>query len=151
MQTYGLIATIILAKCSCLNSLNQESYSSPAHPDTALGCHGGLDSVRWQLARTSFWNFRSAHFAGNGSEWKGSEDIRSHMQELFIFTLFFCPRSIVELGVREGWSTRAFAAAANITGSRMVGVDLSPYCDDTYAQARPPYAPRLALMSCDIS
>ncbi len=100
------------------------------------GCKRGLDGEAWQRARSAFWNFRSAHFAGNESEWKGSEDIRSHMQELFTFTLFFCPRSIVELGVREGWSTRAFAAAASIIGARMVGVDLSPYCDDAYEKVR---------------
>jgi hypothetical protein len=34
-------------------------------------------------------------------------DIRSHLLELFTFSLFFSPRTIVELGVRTGWSTRA--------------------------------------------
>ena len=29
----------------------------------------------------------------------GNRDIRSHLRELFTFTLFFAPRTIVELGV----------------------------------------------------
>jgi hypothetical protein len=131
-----IVVSIFLAKWSSSSSQFQDRKANE-ELDIAPGCRGGLDSAKWQFARTSFWNFRSAHFAGNTTEWKGSEDIRSHMQELFTFTLFFCPRSIVELGVREGWSTRAFAAAANVTGSRMVGVDLSSYCDDTYAQVCP--------------
>ena len=31
----------------------------------------------------------------------GNRDIRSHLRELFTFTLFFAPRTIVELGVRS--------------------------------------------------
>ena len=39
---------------------------------------------------------------------------------------------IVELGVRSGWSSRAFAAAAKLVGAKMVGVDLSEGCKDVY-------------------
>ena len=62
-------------------------------------------------------------------------DIRSHLRELFTFTLFFSPRTIVELGVRTGWSTRAFAAAAKLVGAKMIGIDLDKGCRDVYALA----------------
>ena len=132
------LATIV--HLQYLMSVYTDEYD-PSISDSSqisAGCKSGLNSANWQKARSAFWKFRSAHFHGNTTEWKGSEDIRSHMQEIFSFTLFFCPRSIVELGVREGWSTRAFAAAADIIGARMVGVDHSPYCDDTYAAVRLP-------------
>jgi hypothetical protein len=61
-----------------------------------------------------------------------NSDIRSHLKELYVFTLFFSPRVIVELGVRSGWSSRAFAAAAKLVGAKMVGVDLSEGCKDVY-------------------
>ncbi len=139
MKRKSFLGTIILAvTLSVLTISAEHSDTSPVNAiEISEGCKRGLDGEAWQRARSAFWNFRSAHFAGNESEWKGSEDIRSHMQELFTFTLFFCPRSIVELGVREGWSTRAFAAAASVIGARMVGVDLSPYCDDAYDKVRP--------------
>lgn len=62
-------------------------------------------------------------------------DIRSHLRELFTFTLFFSPRTIVELGVRTGWSTRAFAAAAKLVGAKIIGIDLDKGCKDVYALA----------------
>ena len=61
-----------------------------------------------------------------------NSDIRSHLKELYVFTLFFSPRVIVELGVRSGWSSRAFSAAAKLVGAKMVGVDLSEGCKDVY-------------------
>ena len=61
-------------------------------------------------------------------------DIRSHLKELFTFTLFFAPRTIVELGVRSGWSTRVFSAAAKLVGAKMIGIDLSESCKDVYAR-----------------
>lgn len=62
-------------------------------------------------------------------------DIRSHLRELFTFSLFFSPHTIVELGVRTGWSTRAFAAAAKLVGAKMIGIDLDERCKEVYAQA----------------
>jgi hypothetical protein len=68
----------------------------------------------------------------NGCDNWCNSDIRSHLREIFTFTLFFSPRTIVELGVRSGWSTRAFAAAAKLIDARMVGIDLDLKCQDVY-------------------
>ena len=44
------------------------------------------------------------------------------------------PRGQVELGVRSGWSTRVFSAAAKLVGAKMIGIDLTESCKDVYAR-----------------
>jgi hypothetical protein len=43
-------------------------------------------------------------------------------------------RAQVELGVRSGWSTRVFSAAAKLVGAKMIGIDLTESCKDVYAR-----------------
>jgi O-methyltransferase len=62
-----------------------------------------------------------------------NEDIRSHLPGIYVFTLMFGPKSIVELGVRTGWSTRAFLAAARETGAKMLGIDKDPSSRHVYS------------------
>ncbi len=67
-----------------------------------------------------------------------NEDIRSHLPGIFIFTLMFAPKSIVELGVRTGWSTRAFLAAARIIGAQILGIDKDPSSRQVYSNCMYP-------------
>lgn len=119
------------------------------------GCDEGSEQQKWLMYRAESIEERDSADQGN---WKATlranagwlrgdsdplvthnslcnTDIRSHLRELFTFTLFFAPRTIVELGVRTGWSTRAFAAAAKLVGAFMIGVDLDERCKNVYALA----------------
>ena len=51
-------------------------------------------------------------------------DIRDHLGTIFAETIATQPRLIVELGTRGGLSTRAFLAAAEITGAQVLSVDI---------------------------
>jgi predicted O-methyltransferase YrrM len=51
-------------------------------------------------------------------------DIRDHLGTIFAETIATQPRLIVELGTRGGLSTRAFLAAAEVTGAQLLSVDI---------------------------
>jgi cephalosporin hydroxylase len=52
-------------------------------------------------------------------------DISSHLDTIYIKTLEFNPKNIVELGVREGESSRVFSCVNDDIGSSVVGVDVT--------------------------
>ena len=56
-----------------------------------------------------------------------NDNLRSHLPQLFAFTLFWQPHSIVELGVQGGWSTLAFSSAAEFLGAKLLGIDMRNY------------------------
>lgn len=51
-------------------------------------------------------------------------DISSHLPALFIHTLLKNPNLLMEIGIRNGESTRAFEAALRSTDSKLIGVDI---------------------------
>jgi cephalosporin hydroxylase len=53
-----------------------------------------------------------------------TSDISEHLNTLFFFAMEIKPRLIVELGTRGGESTRAFLAAAPLTGAKVLSVDV---------------------------
>ena len=63
-------------------------------------------------------------------------DISDHLGAIFYFTMDAAPGLIVELGTREGESTRALLAAAFITNSTLLSIDVDdcsqisvPFCE----------------------
>ena len=55
-----------------------------------------------------------------------SSDISSHLSLLYFLVRLLNPSNLVELGTREGQSTRALRHAANELGIRGISIDLSP-------------------------
>ena len=82
------------------------------------------------------WVHGNDVLVGNNSH--PNEDIRSHLPGIYIYTLMFAPKAIVELGVRTGWSTRAFSAAARVLGAKMLGVDKDPSSEQVYSNCDSP-------------
>ena len=58
---------------------------------------------------------------------KIDSDICDHIEKIYLETLQFNPKLIVELGVRYGESTRIFNFVNNEINSRLISVDIVPY------------------------
>lgn len=56
----------------------------------------------------------------------GDSDIDHHLLTLFGIALSLRAKNILELGVRDGNSTRALVAAAYLTGGKLTSVDIQP-------------------------
>ena len=63
---------------------------------------------------------------------KIDSDIRDHIEKIYLETLQFNPKLIVELGVRYGESTRIFNFVNNEINSRLISVDVVPYINFDY-------------------
>jgi cephalosporin hydroxylase len=60
-------------------------------------------------------------------------DISSHLPTLFCYTLLEDPKLILEIGIRSGESTHAFASAQQLAHAHLLGIDIDPSCASAYA------------------
>eukprot|EP00961_Rhodomonas_salina_P164592 2217588-Rhodomonas_salina.1 len=90
----------------------------------------GVGGTKHQHKPLPSWVREDDHVVRNS--FHENDDIRSHLPRMFEYTLFLAPETIVELGVRSGWSTRAFSAAARLNGAVMVGIDQDSACKRVY-------------------
>ena len=58
-------------------------------------------------------------------------DISDHLEAIYINSLKLNPKLIIELGVREGQSSRVFNFVNKKLNSRVIGIDID-YCDYSY-------------------
>ena len=63
---------------------------------------------------------------------KNASDISSHLAQLYFLAHLLKPRNIVELGTRDGESTRALRKAAVELGIRGISVDLNSAPNETF-------------------
>ena len=75
---------------------------------------------------------------------KPRSPISDHLGSLFFFAIDAKPRLIVELGTRDGESTRAFLAAASMTGADLLSIDR-----DDCGQLDLPFSERWHFVQCD--
>lgn len=63
-------------------------------------------------------------------------DIASHLPTIFAHTVLQKPDMIIEAGVREGDSTKAFAKAMSFSEARLIGLDIESCPDTAYAKLK---------------